>query len=758
VLVVAPGVLDGPGMTMTSRRLLSSFATCFALALSACAGDDVVTSSDPPSDTSTALPYDVAAAIAQLPDANVQRSTADGVPLQLGGDLGQIAALRSTDPAAVEAALRPHLPALLAPFRLQASAVALRKARRDDRGAYHLRFAQRHQGKDVVGGDLVIHVDAGGTVYAINGTARGDLSPKLGASSIGTAAALARVDRDPAQVGLAARVVRTVYLITATGTTHQAYEIETTGTRGEDPVRDLVYVDVDTGAIAAVYPQIHAARDRRTHDVQHGTLLPGVLRRTETGAATADIDVDAAHDNVGHTYDAYQQFFGRDSFDGQGAALISTVHYSSGYCNAFWNGTQMVYGDGNGYDCYPLARSVDVTSHELTHAVTAYESALNYGGEPGGINESLSDIFGAFAEAWVDGGRTGTLAITPATWLIADEVMPPFLRDLCDPAADGFSKDEWSSSVGTTDVHYSSGVGNLAFCLLAKGGTHPRGKTQIPVAGIGFDKAIRLAYKAQVDILTSNANYSAYRAAMEQAATELGYDAGVQQSVRDAFAAVKVDAPVPIDPATVPALRNGVTESSIAVALGEPVYRRIEVPAGISTLTVRTWGGTGEIGLFVQRGDKPTASSYLCRPLLEGNNETCTITTPPAGTYYVMLAAGLNGSSVNLTATYFAASGDPYFSGPGLFAMTGAQGSTRYWRIYGGGPRSPVSVTMAGGSGDADLYTRFGSRPTLSEYGCRPYTVGNNESCASTSTAIGDHYIMVRGYKAYADVSLVVSY
>ena len=173
-------------------------------------------------------------------------------------------------------------------------------------------------------------------------------------------------------------------------------------------MRDKVYVDVDSGTIVGVHPQIHSGLNRSVYSANNGTSLPGTLRRSEGQAATSDLDVNAAYDGTGDTYNAYRNFWNRDSYDNAGAMLRSTVHYSSNYCNAFWNGTQMVYGDGNiAQGCSPLARSVDITAHELTHAVTENESGLIYSGESGGLNEAMSDIFGAFTQAWVDGGRSG---------------------------------------------------------------------------------------------------------------------------------------------------------------------------------------------------------------------------------------------------------------------------------------------------------------------------------------------------------------
>src|SRR5690242_19100026 len=110
----------------------------------------------------------------------------------------------------------------------------------------------------------------------------------------------------------------------------------------------------------------------------------------------------------------------------------------------------------------------------------------------------MSDVFGNWVEAWVAGGSTGTtLDVTANTWLVGEQVIPPALRWMCDPAKDGQSADYWSSSVGSLDPRYSSGLGNLGFCMLVNGGTHPRNKSTIVVPGIGFDKAIRIIYYAQ---------------------------------------------------------------------------------------------------------------------------------------------------------------------------------------------------------------------------------------------------------------------
>ena len=500
---------------------------------------------------------------------------------------------------------------------------------------------------------------------------------------------------------------------------------------------------------------------------RNGTTLPGTLKRSEGGGASTDTAVNASYDNAGSTYDAYQNFFNRDSYDNAGATLTQTVHYSTNYCNAFWNGTQMVYGDGSASQgCGSLALSLDVTGHEMTHAVTERESGLVYSGESGGMNEAMSDMFGAFVEAWTDGGRNGTLTNTSDVWLIGDEVLPPFLRNMCDPAADGASRDVWSSSVGSVDVHYSSGPANLMFCLLSKGGTHPRGKTTVNVPAIGMDKAIRIVYKAQVDFLTSTSKYSNFRTAMEQSATALGYPQATKDAVGCAFAAIAVGTaptscggPPPPPPPTDGVLTNGVGVSVSDSADGQKFWS-IDVPAGQTQLTISISGGTGDADLYVQSGSRPTLTVYQCRPYKTGNTESCVFSPPTQGTYYVMLHAYSAYAGATLTATYSATTqnGDPYLTNNvAVTGIGGATNSAQYWRIATPAGMA-LSVKISGGSGDADLYTKFGARPTTTSYLCRPYVNGNTETCNTASTSAGDYYVMLRAYSTFSGVQLIASY
>jgi len=710
---------------------------------------------------------DVTAALAALPDALVLDSSPDGFPRHIVGDLARVDVDQMNDPASAERELRAVLARVVAPLRISPSDLRLRGVRRDGRGGTHFRFRLVVDGLNVIGGDLVVHVDPKGSVAGVNGAGGGDFG-RLPPARLTNAEAIAWVAADPRFAGLALTGSRSVFLVTEAGRRHRALEILAAGARGKDPVRDRVYVDMTSGSIAAVDPQLRFAKNRFVYSANNGTSLPGTLRRSEGNAASTDLDINGAYDNTGAFYDAFAGFWGRDSYDNLGARLSSTVHYSTNYCNAFWNGTQMVFGDGDAsVGCLPLARAVDVTAHELTHAITERESGLVYSGESGAINESLSDSFAAFVEAWVAGGGTGTLTTTADTWLYGESALPPFLRSMCDPAADGASADVWSSGVGNLDVHYGSGVGNLAFCLLANGGVHPRGKTTVAVAPIGLETAIRILYEAQANYMTSTTTYAGARTAMEQAAAALGYDQPTQDSVGCAWAAVRVgSAPAscggnsPPPPPTDGTLQNGVPVTGLSGGTGDQAFWSLEVPAGQSSLSFTITGGTGDADLYVQSGTKPTLTSYSCRPYLNGNTETCFFSNPVAGTWWAMLNGYAAYSGATLTGKYSSGPtvGDPMLvNRVPVTKLSGATGSKQFWRINTPAGKN-LTVRISGGTGDADLYVRFGSRPTTSSWACRPYLTGNNETCTLSNTSAGDYYVMLRGYTTYSGVSLVGSF
>jgi len=150
---------------------------------------------------------------------------------------------------------------------------------------------------------------------------------------------------------------------------------------------------------AATAPATGAPSPSRTiADAKTSTNLPGTTVRSEGGAPTDDVAVNEAYDGLGSTFDFYWNIYSRNSIDGNGLPLAATVHYDQGYDNAFWNGERMIFGDGDGTYFNRFTIAVDVIGHELTHGVTGSERNLDYQGQAGALNESVSDVFGSLVK------------------------------------------------------------------------------------------------------------------------------------------------------------------------------------------------------------------------------------------------------------------------------------------------------------------------------------------------------------------------
>ncbi|HEX8242401.1 MAG TPA: M4 family metallopeptidase [Longimicrobium sp.] len=249
--------------------------------------------------------------------------------------------------------------------------------------------------------------------------------------------------------------------------------LSTTELRGERNVRALSAITAtpDTGR-RTIY-------DCRTTKV----LTSAVLARTEDGAPSKDRAVNQAFDGFGKTRDFYKQVLSRNSIDDRGMRLNGFVHYGSAFQNAFWDGQEMIFGDGDGKVFGNFTGSIDVIAHELTHGVTEYTANLRYHGQSGALNESISDVFGSLVKQWT---RNETAAA--ADWLIGAEIFTPGLRgdalrsmkapgtaydnDLIgrDPQPDHMDKFVILPDTPKGDyagVHVNSGIPNKAFYLTA---------------------------------------------------------------------------------------------------------------------------------------------------------------------------------------------------------------------------------------------------------------------------------------------------
>ena len=198
-------------------------------------------------------------------------------------------------------------------------------------------------------------------------------------------------------------------------------------------------------------------------------------------------------------------------------------------------------------------------------------------------------------------------------------------------------------------------------------------------------------------------------------------------------------------------LTKGVPVTGISGSQGDTVNYWIDIPADQTNLTFDMSGGTGDADIYVRFGAEPTTSTYDCRPYKNGNTENCSFSAPQVGRYYVMIRAYSTFSGVQLVADH------QDNTGGNSFEHNNLSGSTGEWQHYSldvASGSSRLNAVMTGGSGDGDLYVRFGSEPTTSSYDCRPYKWGNEETCGIDNPQAGTWYISIRAYSDYSGVTL----
>ncbi|MEZ2389278.1 M4 family metallopeptidase [bacterium RCC_150] len=236
-------------------------------------------------------------------------------------------------------------------------------------------------------------------------------------------------------------------------------------------------------SVSAAVPTARQAKPgppkRTIYDAGSTEVLPGRIVRKEAGEATGDPSADEAYDGLGETHRLYAEVFDRNSIDGAGLKLDATVHYGQLYDNAFWNGNQMVFGDGDGQIFQRFTKSLSVIGHELAHGVTQFTAGLSYRNQAGALNESMSDVFGVLVEQYAK-----KQSAADASWLIGeglftDDVQGAALRSMKAPGTayddDVLGKDPQPDSMDAyvrtrTDnggVHINSGIPNRAFSIVA---------------------------------------------------------------------------------------------------------------------------------------------------------------------------------------------------------------------------------------------------------------------------------------------------
>jgi len=281
-------------------------------------------------------------------------------------------------------------------------------------------------------------------------------------------------------------------------------------------------------------------KERIIYDAKNGSSLPGTPARNEGDGPSTDVAVNEAYDGSGATYDMYKDVFNRDSIDGNGMRLDSTVHYKTGYDNAFWNGEQMVYGDGDEnlpederlFNRFTIA--IDIMGHELTHGVTQFEAKLVYSNQPGALNESMSDVFGSLVKQ-----RYLNQTVHEADWIIGaglltENVNGVGIRSMSAPGTayddpvlgkdpQPAHMDDYKTTISDNGgVHINSGIPNHAFYIAS-----------MELGGHAWAKAGQIWYVTLRDKLGSSSKFQDCANLTMQAAVELFGEGSLEaQAVR----------------------------------------------------------------------------------------------------------------------------------------------------------------------------------------------------------------------------------
>lgn len=318
--------------------------------------------------------------------------------------------------------------------------------------------------------------------------------------------------------------------------------IETLKTTARMRGQQLALADFST----ATFRVAVGGKDRVIYDAKNGSSLPGTVVRKEGEGPSTDVAVNEAYDGSGATYDLYSSVYQRNSIDGNGMRLDSTVHYRRGYDNAFWDGEQMVYGDGDEdmpederlFNRFTIA--VDIIGHELTHGVTQFEAKLQYFQQAGALNESMSDVFGSLVKQY----QLQQLA-SEADWIIGsglltENVNGVGIRSMQAPGTayddpvlgkdpqPAHMRDYVSTISDNGGVHINSGIPNRAFYI-----------TAVELGGFAWERAGQIWYVTLRDKLTATSRFQDCANQTYQVAAQLfGAGSIEQQAVRKGWAEV----------------------------------------------------------------------------------------------------------------------------------------------------------------------------------------------------------------------------
>jgi vibriolysin len=546
-------------------------------------------------------------------------------------------------------------------------------SRKTEGSVRHHRYQQTFRGLPVFGEHVLVSEDASGNVRTLFGQKVSGLASEIPNRAVRINANRALRIAKTAGMGNDVGFMRTsnektelmIYVDDA-GQAKRAYVTTyfADTLAGGSPMRPTVIVDADTGRVLKQWDNLQHALvgtgpggNAKTGQYEYGSGSRPFLDVTQSGTTctmnntnvkTVNLNggtsgstpfsytcprntvktingayspLNDAHAFGSVIYNMYQAYIGRPPLTIQ---LTMRVHYSTNYENAFWDGSAMTFGDGAS-TFYPLV-SLDVASHEVSHGFTSQNSNLTYSGQSGGINEAYSDIAGEAAEYYSRGSND---------WLVGADIFKSngALRYMANPPQDGRSIDNAANFTSGMDVHYSSGVYNKAFYLLA---TKPGWNTQ---------KAFQVFARANDLYWAASSTFNQGACGVETATTDLGF---TKADVTAAFSSVGVSCAGGGGTGTV------VLNVNLPSAAAGNVTQNytVTIPSGTTKLVVATSGGTGDADLYVRLNAAPTTTTYTCRPYLGGNLETCTFNNPAAGsTYYINVRAYSAYSGVNLKAT-----------------------------------------------------------------------------------------------------------
>ena len=467
----------------------------------------------------------------------------------------------------------------------------------DPDGSQHVRMNRTFRGLRVLGGDMVTHVDARGTLSGVSKTMRLAINAAKTASISGGTAIGTALSAYPGRTnGMAPELI-----IHARGDIPTlAYDVRIFSTQADGlPSQMHVIVDATTNRILEAWDDVQAAAatgsgktlfvgtvpittdltgttyslkdptrgNQYVVDLNNttptstttvgGTLFTSTTNSWGTGAngttiaGRQTVGADATY-GMAKAWDYFKNVHGRNGIANNGVGAATRVHYGTKFNNAFWQDSCfcMSFGDGDGTSYNPFT-SLDITAHEMTHGITTRTANLTYSGESGGLNEATSDIFGTAVEYYAANTTDA------GDYLIGEKIKKSgtlYFRSMITPSADGYSADCWYSTVGQLLVHQSSGVANHFFYLLAEGTksgspskTCLSSNTRVAtgtgtLTGITRAKAEKIWYRALTVYMTSGTNYAAARVATVNAATDLyGATAAETNAVKAAWSAVLVN-------------------------------------------------------------------------------------------------------------------------------------------------------------------------------------------------------------------------